>query len=140
MIRIGKSFLHFSTNVADLFTHHIFVKNGNKQSLADFIYRNEKIKRLGENPNSALIDNAHRAMWLYKGTNRNALLEYIARVAPSPDSSFWRVLTSLDELLAKGSDDQKQVSGLLTNKDSLIRDSRNLQAVQPEQPTLYSNQ
>ena len=129
-----------SINVADLFTHHIFIKNGNKQSLADFTYRNEKIKRLGENPNSALIDQAHRAMWLYKGTNRNALLEYIGSVAASPDSSFWRVLTSLDELLAKGSDDQKQVSGLLTNKDSLIRDSRNLQATQPEQPTLYANQ
>lgn len=129
-----------SINVADLFAHHIFVKNGNKQSLADFTYRNEKIKRLGENPNSALIDQAHRAMWLYKGTNRNALLEYIGSVASSPDSSFWRVLTSLDELLAKGSDDQKQVGGLLTNKDSLIRDSRNLQGALPEQPTLYADQ
>ena len=63
-----------SINVADLFAHHIFVKNGNKQSLADFTYRNESIKKLGENPNSPLIDQVHRAMWLYKGTNRKALL------------------------------------------------------------------
>jgi putative DNA methylase len=113
-----------SINVADLFTHDIFVKNGNKQSLADAVYRNEKIKRLGENADASLIDQAHRAMWLYKGANRRALLDFIGRVAAQPDSTFWRVLTSLDELLPKGMDDQKQVAGLLENKDNLIRESQ----------------
>lgn len=111
-----------SINVADLFTHDIFIKNGNKQSLADAVHRNEKIKRLGENADASLIDQAHRAMWLYKG-NRRDLLAYIGKVAAQPDSTFWRVLTSLDELLPKGIDDQKQVAGLLENKDNLIRES-----------------
>ena len=113
-----------SINVADLFTHDIFIKNGNKQSLADFTHRNKK--RLGENANSSLIDQAHRAMWLYKGVNRRALLEYIGKVAGSPDATFWRVLTSLDELLPKGMDDQTQVAGLLANKESLIRESQTI--------------
>lgn len=111
-------------NVQELFTHEIFVKNGNRQALAGYTYRSEKVRTLGEKPDSTLIDLAHRAMWLYKSGNRLALLSFIGRVASSPDSSFWRVLTSLDELLPKGMDDQKQVAGLLESKDNLIRESR----------------
>ncbi|MDQ3918876.1 MAG: DUF1156 domain-containing protein [Acidobacteriota bacterium] len=125
-----------SINVADLFAHHIFVKNGNKQSLADFTHRTTTIKKLGEQPNSSLIDQAHRAMSLYKRGDRRALLDYIGRVAPSPDASFWRVLTSLDELLPKGMDDQKQVAGLLENKDNLIRESQTARAA-AEQTGLF---
>jgi putative DNA methylase len=113
-----------SINVADLFAHDIFVKNGNKQSLADLAHRTATNKRLGENPNSSLIDQAHRAMSLYKRGDRRALLDFIGRVAPSADASFWRVLTSLDELLPKGMDDQKQAAGLLENKENLIRESQ----------------
>ena len=112
-----------SINVQDLFTNHLFRKNGNKQSLADYVHRSEKIRNLGENPNSSLIDQVHRAMNLYKNGTRPALLSYIGKVAASAESSFWRVLTSLDELLPKGMDDQKQVAGLLENKDNLIRES-----------------
>lgn len=125
-----------SINVADLFTHHIFVKNGNKQSLADFTYRTTTIKRLGENPNSSLIDQAHRAMSLYKRGDRRALLDFIGKVAAAPDASFWRVLTSLDELLPKGMDDQKQAAGLLENKDNLIRESQTARAA-AEQAGLF---
>ncbi len=124
-------------NVADLFAHDIFIKNGNRQSLADFTHRNTKKKHLGESIDAPLIDHAHRAMWLYKGANRQALLAYIARVGRQPDSSFWRVLTSLDELLPKGSDDQKQAAGLLANKESLIRDSQSLEQRKAEQSELF---
>ncbi len=126
-----------SINVADLFAHDIFIKNGNRQSLADFTHRNTKKKHLGESIDAPLIDKAHRAMWLYKGANRQALLAYIARVGASPDSSFWRVLTSLDELLPKGSDDQKQAAGLLANKESLIRDNQSLEQRKAEQSELF---
>lgn len=126
-----------SINVADLFAHDIFVKNGNKQSLADAVHRNTKIKRLGENADASLIDQVHKAMWLYKGANRRALLDFIGRIAAQPDSSFWRVLTSLDELLPKGIDDQKQVAGLLENKDNLIRESQQTREA-AEQQGLFS--
>jgi hypothetical protein len=64
-------------------------------------------------------------------------LSIIAKVAASPDSSFWRVITSLCEILPPGSDDYKQASGLLLNKDSLIRESKNIQQSVGEQGQLF---
>jgi putative DNA methylase len=52
------------------------------------------------------------------------LLVYITTVADSPESAFWRVLTSLLELLPAGCNDYKQATGLLSNRDSLIRESK----------------
>jgi putative DNA methylase len=126
-----------SINVSQLFTEHILIKKGNKQTLAKSAERIALNKNLGNDAAAFLIDKVHRAMWLYKGTNRNALLQYIAKVAPSPESPFWRVATSLDELLPKGSEDQKNVNGLLANKDSLIRESKVVQAAVSEQSQLF---
>jgi putative DNA methylase len=117
-----------SINVKDLFDHDIFVKNGNRQSLAKLDERVAKKKHLGESVGASLIDHAHRAMILYKRGDRHGLLDFIGRVAGSPDTSFWRVLTSLNELLPKGMDDQKQAVGLLDNKENLIRDSQKARA------------
>lgn len=125
-----------SVNVKDLFDHNIFVKNGSKQTLARYDERIGAKKNLGETASSSLIDQVHRAMWLYKSGNRGALLKYIGTVAASPDASFWRVLTSLQELLPKGMDDEKQVAGLIENKDNLIRESQNAGSAPADQQGL----
>ena len=137
-----------SIDVHDLFTDHILIKDKNKQSLGGYKIRNDKSKQLGEKSGSHLIDQVHRAMLLHEGKNRNTLLSYIARVAQNPDSSFWRVVTSLVELLPPGSDDQKKdqkkdhkddhkvALELLSNKDNLIRESRELQKGSGEQTKL----
>jgi hypothetical protein len=125
-----------SINVKDLFDHDIFIKNGNQQSLAKLDERIAIKKHLGEPPNSSLIDQAHRAMSLYKKGDRRALLDFIGKVVVSPDASFWRVLTSLSELLPKDIDDHKQVAGLLENKENLIRDSQASRAA-AEQTSLF---
>jgi hypothetical protein len=65
------------------------------------------------------------------------LLEYITKVASLSESSFWRVVTSLCEVLPQGSDDLKQATGLLLNKDSLIRESKNIQQSTGEQGQLF---
>ncbi len=114
-----------SINVQELFTEHILIKNGNKQTLGTFEQRNNARPHLGEKADSFLIDQVHRAMALYKGTNRSQLLQFIGQKASSSDSSFWRVITSLCEILPSGCDDHKQATGLLTNKESLIRESKN---------------
>lgn len=126
-----------SINVQDLFTDHILIKNGNKQALGGFAERLAASKNLGEKANSHLIDRVHRAMFLYQGTNRGTLLEYIHRVASNPDSPFWRVLTSLCEILPGGSDDHKQATGLITNKESLIRESATAQRDKASQSSLF---
>jgi len=126
-----------SIDVQELFKEHVLIKHGNKQTLGTFEQRMAEKPALGEKPNSLLIDQVHKAMALYKGTNRNALLQYIGKVASNPEGSFWRVLTSLCEVLPNGSDDHKQATGLVTNKDSLIRESKSVQVAKPEQGKLY---
>jgi adenine-specific DNA methylase len=126
-----------SIEVQDLFKEHILIKNGNKQTLGGFEERIKADKGIGEKPNDYLIDYVHRAMALYKGANRTALLHYIGKVASSPESSFWRVVTSLCEVLPSGSEDHKQAIGLLTNKESLIRESKSAAAQVTEQTKLF---
>jgi adenine-specific DNA methylase len=125
-----------SINVAELFREHILIQNKNKQTLATFGERNKLKPNLGAKSDSFLIDQVHKAMQLFKGTNRNALLDYIKDKASAPDGSFWRVVTSLDELLPKDCEDQKMTKGLLTNKESLIRESKETQKQIVQQGTL----
>jgi len=124
-------------NVSELFTHNLFIKNGNKQELAGYKDRLSLNRKIGESSQSFIIDNVHKAMTLFEGVNRRVLLEYISKVAVSPDSSFWRVITSLCEVLPQGSDDYKQAIGLLLNKESLIRESKNIQQSTGEQGQLF---
>jgi len=126
-----------SINVAELFTEHILIKHGNKQTLGSFEERINANKNIGDRANNFLIDLVHRSMALYKGNNRTALLQYIGKVAAQPENSFWRVITSLCEVLPNGSEDHKQALGLLTNKDSLIRESKTVQATATIQKTLF---
>jgi putative DNA methylase len=126
-----------SINVQELFTERILIKNGNKQTLGGFQERLNEQRSLGDKPDSFLIDQVHRAMSLFKGTNRKSLLEYIDKVASNSESSFWRVVTSLCEVLPVGSEDHKQAIGLLTNKDSLIRESKTVSIPASEQTKLF---
>lgn len=128
-----------SINVAELFTEHILIKNGNKQTLGTFEERIKANKNIGDRANNFLIDLVHRAMALYKGNNRTALLQYIGKVAAQPESNFWRVVTSLCEVLPAGSEDHKQALGLLTNKDSLIRESKTVQTATTTQTNLFES-
>lgn len=132
LVKVG---LSVETN--DLFKEHILIKNGNKQTLGGFEERIKEDKNIGEKTTDYLIDHVHRAMALYKGTNRTALLQYIGKTASSPESSFWRVITSLCEVLPSGSEDHKQAIGLLTNKESLIRESKTATTATTEQTKLF---
>ncbi len=124
LVKVG-----LSIETKDLFAEHILIQNGNKQTLGGFEQRLKENKNIGERSNNFLIDEVHRAMALFKGNNRNALTNYIGKVAAQPESSFWRVITSLCEVLPNGSEDHKQAIGLLSNKDSLIRESKTTQTV-----------
>ncbi len=127
-----------SINVQELFTEHILFRNGNKQTLATAQERIIANKHLGDKPKSFLIDQVHLAMILFKGSNRNALLQYISKKAATPESSFWRVVTSLCEILPVGTEEHKHAIGLLTNKDSLIRESKSSELPKVEQTALFN--
>ena len=125
-----------SIDVQDLFRAHILLKNGNKQALGAYDARLAADKKLGEGEGAILIDQVHRALYLYRGADRGALLRYLAASAAQPTDPFWRVLTALCEVLPAGSDDLKQAQGLLSNKDSLLRESREAEKRAPEQGRL----
>jgi len=113
-----------TVNVSELFDRNLLSRRGNKQFLATYRQRITENRSLGMNASDSLIDQVHQAMNLYGGENneRADLLRFIATVASTPESSFWRVLAALSELLPEG-DDKTQADGLLTNKDNLLRES-----------------
>ena len=126
-----------SINVSELFTEHILIKNGNKQTLGNFEQRLAINKNLGERNEEILINRVHRGMWLYQSNDRKQLLSYINRYANTTDSNFWRVLTSLKELLPDACQDHKMVCGLLTNRENLIRESKTVDIPKTEDAVLF---
>lgn len=125
-----------SIEVSLLQQHHVFERNGNKESLSGYAARCAANQKLGTQATSFAIDKVHKAMLLFGSGNRAALTEYLGQVAPSPDASFWRICTALAEVLPNGCDDHKQLTGLLTNKESLIREALRRKQETPEQGTL----
>jgi hypothetical protein len=119
-----------SVEIADIYGQHILVKKGDKGTLATMSERIAHDPKLGLRPvNNYDIDVAHRLMYLFdpsKGT-RTELLNYIAAKAPNAESSVWRVLNSLVELLPKSKDlkDRELAYGLLSNQDNLLREAKN---------------
>ena len=113
-------------NVADLLSHGIFAKKGNKLTLATSAERLLAHKSLGSNEDDLLLDQAHRALGLYHRGQRRPLVQHLARVAPAPERPFWRVLTALGEVLPAGSDDHRLTAGLLADRDSLLREMKQL--------------
>lgn len=78
---------------------------------------------VGTRPEDSLIEQAHRAMLLYKSEDRALLLALIKNVAQDENGPFWRLLASLKELLP-ANDDLKQVEGLLQNAADLRESSK----------------
>ncbi|NLB25731.1 MAG: DUF1156 domain-containing protein, partial [Bacteroidales bacterium] len=125
-----------SVEVAELQRSHIFEISGSKNSLSGYRARCIANQKLGTQAGSFMIDKIHKAMLLYQLGNRQSLLEYLGQVASSVDSAFWRVCTAVAEVLPPGCDDHKQLSGLMANKESLVRDAQRSKQKKPEQGTL----
>lgn len=119
-------------DVKEVFSQGLLVKepSGNKQHLATAAEHLEGDHIAGTRATDLLIDQAHRAILIYKDGNRAALLKLLRDInAQDANASFWRLLASLKELLP-ACDDLKQVQGLLQNGEDLRQSSR-----QNEQPT-----
>jgi hypothetical protein len=119
-----------------LYKENILVQKNHESILANYEERIKLNKNIGDKQNSTLIDKVHKAMWLYKSPNRSSLLEYISKNAVDMESSFWRVLSSLCEILPSEVDDYIQANGLLTNRESLIKESQTLNNIVTQQGQL----
>ncbi len=113
-----------SVNVADIEAHRLLMQNGNRQTLATVNDRTRSGNRLGADTADPMIDKLHQAMFRWAGPDRRSLVQYIGQTAPTPEDPFWRVLASLFELLPRGTEDHRAAEGLLSGRDSLIREAR----------------
>lgn len=118
--------MSLSVNVADIEGHKLLIQNGNRQTLATGSERTFTGRAIGQQDDSPMIDKLHQAMFRWAGDDRRSLVQYIGQTAPTPEDPFWRVLASLFELLPRGTADHRAAEGLLSGKDSLLRDARAL--------------
>ena len=121
-----------SVDISDIYHHNILIKNGDKGMLGSMSARISADKNLGLRPQKNYdIDIAQRMMYLFdpKNGTRSALLKYIAEKAPTSESSIWRVLNSLAELLPKSKEikDRELAAGLLSNQENLLREAKNIE-------------
>lgn len=81
-------------------------------------------KRLGEEPDSPLIDCLHRAMLLWKSEQRAELVRYLVERDLLGEGPIWKLTQGLFEVLPRGTDDWKLVSALLAERDTLRAEAR----------------
>lgn len=108
-----------SVNISDIFAHGLLIRDGNMQHLASYKERVTNDK-LGIDSSCPLIDQVHRAMFIWQTGDRGKILSHIRKVGSEASNPFWRVLASLKELLPEG-DDLKQVNELISNSADLIQ-------------------
>ena len=129
-----------NVNIGDIQRASLLIKTEgtNKQHLASYKERGPMGLRYfaEEKP---LIDKVHYAMKLWKDGVRNYLLPFVSQYGNDINNEFWRVLVVLKELLPANTDDYAQVSGLLQNAESLIRDSKDKHISREDGPTLFDN-
>lgn len=125
-----------TVETSELHTHQILEVSGNKESLSGYKTRCKLNPKLGTVAGSYAIDEVHKAMWLFQDGNRTALTDFLGMVASSNESPFWRICTAMAEVLPSGCDDQKQISGLLANKENLVREAQRRKQDIPEQGKL----
>lgn len=127
-----------NVEINDIIAQHILIREGNKVRLAS---AEEHITgtNQGMAPESPVIDQVHRAIILFReDLEKDNLLKLIRNCAPDASDAFWRVLSSLKEMLPSN-DDFKAVHGLLQVQEALrIESQKNNNAV--KQGTLFDNE
>jgi len=123
-----------------IYNDHIILKTKDKSVLGNMQMRITENNSLGMRVHSNDIDVAHRLMYFFDPAHatRSELLDYIADKAPVSESSVWRVINSLAEILPKSTTikDQELAVGLLSNQDNLLREAKNREEASGKQAKL----
>ena len=129
-----------NVNISDILKVALLIKDedSRNQHLASYKERGMlTLRNITED--TPLIDKVHMAMKLYQSGETNYLLPFIAKYGSDINNEFWRVVVVLKELLPVTTDDFIQVSGLLQNAESLIKDSKNHRVSIDDGPSLFDN-
>jgi len=103
--------------------HGIFVVEGSKCRLALLADRASR-RGLGVDGDPPLIDSLHRAMLLWKEEKRKELVSYLTERDLLEDGPFWKLAQALFEVLPRNVEDWKLVSTLLSERPTLVAESR----------------
>lgn len=106
-----------NVDINDIKHKHLLILEGKKMHIAMAV-EHLNYAQDGTRPNDSLIDQAHRAILLWREGNRQSILKFVANIAPESSSPLWRLLATLKELLP-ACDDLKDVQGLLQNAEDL---------------------
>ena len=106
-----------NVDINDIKHRHLLILEGKKMHIA-MAKEHLNYPQEGTRPTDSLIDQAHRAILLWREQNRQSILRFVADIAPESSSPLWRLLATLKELLP-ACDDLKDVQGLLQNADDL---------------------
>jgi len=107
-----------NVNINEIKQKRLLILEGKKMhiAMADEHIGGSSIE--GSRPTDSLIEQAHRAILLYKESDRAKILKFVRDIAPESNSPLWRLLATLKELLP-ANDDFKQVQSLLQNAEDL---------------------
>lgn len=106
-----------NVDINDIKHRHLLILEGKKMHIA-MAKEHLNYPQEGTRPTDSLIDQAHRAILLWREQNRQSILKFVANIAPESSSPLWRLLATLKELLP-ACDDLKDIQGLLQNADDL---------------------
>ena len=105
-----------NVDINDIKHKRLLIQEGNKMHIAMAKEHLTSSSVEGTKETDNLITQAHRAILLYRQSDRGQILSFVRDVAPESTSPLWRLLTTLKELLPAG-DDFKDVQGLLQNAE-----------------------
>jgi len=117
--------------------HGLFVVDGSMCRLSLLRDRAGR-HHMGNEGDSPLVDQLHRAMRLWKNEDRAGLVMYLRDHELADHVPFWKLAQALFEVLPHSEEDWKLVSALLGERESLRLETRKKgQATPPDQRRLF---
>ena len=105
-----------NVDINDIKHKRLLILEGNRMHLAMAKEHLSSSSTEGLRPSDTLISQAHRAILLYRQSDRGQILSFVRDIAPDSTSPLWRLLATLKELLPAG-EDAKDVQGFLQNAE-----------------------
>jgi len=122
--------------------HHYIIREENKARLAMLADRTEYLPEWDQlHFDAPLIDQLHTAMLLWKQQKRPQLVQFLSNSQRMNNDKFWKLAQSLFVLDSlRGSDDWKQISALLSERETLRKETKKKVNGDAKEKTLFDNE
>jgi len=122
--------------------YNLIVRKENKARLATL---NDRIDYLPEwdqlHFDASLIDQLHTAILLWKQQKRPQLVQFLSNSQRMDDDKLWKLAQSLFVLDSlRGTEDWKLISALLSERETLRKETKKIQVTEKKDKTLFDNE